>query len=423
MDKENPNISTELSISNKDLLVENLNSLKKLSLNLPKETNLPTVPTDGWFLGIGDHNVTGNELNNLTENIQNRMIDTNRSIINVVEQLAIVYDTFSKLDEVYVKGYYSAIMTAFRAIEEVQLANERIRNQQGDINGTQQDIRQVINQQKQIIQVLKKFKEKLEKLTHLYDIDDTFNEVCALQAKIESLKQISVEYKSYIENIVEVQTNFSGSFEILNSSIDVISEDTQKLSDAVGKLKTLSSDLEKTVAQSKKDQANTTKMLENIEIQQKNFEKSFGIQKLNMEHLSATQQEFLSLLISAKKTVDKLSEKLAQAEQKADQRFSEIKRSTEKQNADYAQKCSSFENEIKKCEEASQEFNSVINLEMKQINDNAGKQYKTIQSELIDFRSENSTLLKSLLVVKCISISSLALSFVLLILMLTGVLK
>jgi len=421
--KEKPNTSTKLVISNNNLFVEKLTYLKEFSGQLPKETNLPIVHTEGWFLGLGDHNVTGKELNNLTENIQNRMIETNIIVVKVVQELAAIYDTFSALDKVYVQEFYLAINTALRAIEEIKIANERISDQQKDISGTQQDIKQVINQQKQIIQVLKSFKEKLEKLKHLYDIDKTFNEVRAFQAKIETLEQVSAEYKNNIENIVEVQTRFSASLEGLNGFNDVISEKSQKLSDVVGELKTLSSDLEKTVAQIKKDQASTTKAVENIEIEQKDLKKSFDKQKVDMEHLSATQQEFSSSLLAAKKTVDKLSEKLAQAVQKTEQRFSEVERTTEKQNADYAEKCSSFENEVKKCEQAAQSFYSKTNSEMKHLTANTGKQYETLQNELTALRSENATLSKSLLLAKGISIASLALSFVLLILILTGVLR
>lgn len=423
MAKENVNISTGLVISNNNLFVEKLNSLKEFSGQLPKGTNLPTVSTEGWFFGLGDHNVTGNELNNLTESIQDRMIETNITVVKVVQELAAIYDTFSALDKVYVQEFYFAINTAFRAIEEIKVANERISDQQKDISGTQQDIKQVINQQKQIIQVLKSFKEKLEKLKHLYDIDKTFNEVRAFQAKIETVEQASAEYKNSIENIAEVQTRFSASIEDLNGFNDVISEKTQKLSDVVGELKKLSSDLEKTVAQIKKDQASTTKAVENIEIEQKNLKKSFDKQKVDMEHLSATQQEFSSSFLAAKKAVDNLGEKLAQAVQKTEQRFSEIEQAAEKQNADYAEKCSSFENEVKKCEQAAQSFYSKTNLEMEQLTANTGKQYETLQNELTALRSENATLSKSLLLAKGISIASLALSFVLLILMLVGVLR
>ena len=413
-------ISTGLIISNNNLFVKKLNSLKKFSGQLPKEINLPTVSTEGGFFGWFDHTVTGNELNNLTENIQKRMIEQNKTVVKVVQEIATIYDTFSALDKVYVQEILIAINTAFRAIEEVKSTNERISEQQKDISASQQDIKQVINQQKQIIQVLRGFKEKLEKIKHLYDIDKTFKEVQAFQAKIETLEQVSAEYKNSNENIVEVQTRFSETLESLNDSNDVISEKIQKLSDAVGELKKISSDLEKTVAQSKKDQTSTTKVVESIKIEQKSLRKSFDKHKVDMEYLSDIQQEFSNSLFAAKETGDKLSEKFTQTVQKTEQRFSEVERAAEKHNADYAEKCSLFEYEVKKCQQVSQGFYSKISSEMEQFTANADKQYETVQKELNALLSENAMLSKSLLLAKGISIAALALSVVLLILILTG---
>ncbi|MEA5096236.1 MAG: (Fe-S)-binding protein [Sedimentibacter saalensis] len=415
-------ISTGLIISNNNLFVEKLNSLKEFNGQLPKETNLPTVPTEGWFFGLGDHNVTGNELNNLTENIQDRMIETNKTVIKVVQELAAIYDTFSALDKVYVQEFYFAINTAFKAIEEIKVTNVRISDQQKDISGTQQDIKQVINQQKQIIQVLKSFKEKLEKLEHLYDIDKTFNEVRVFQAKIETLEKVSAEYKNNIEKVAEVQSKFSESLESLSDSNDVFSEKIQKLSVAVGELKKLSSELEKATAQNERNQVNTEKAIESIKNDQKNLENSFDKQKADIERLYSIQKEFAVSIYMVKEADDRLSEKLSQAVQKAEQRFSEIERAAEKQNADNAEKCSSFENEVKKCEQAAQSFYSKTNSEIEQLTANTVKQYETLQNELTVLCNENATLSKSLLLAKGISIASLALSSVLFILILTGVL-
>lgn len=104
------------------------------------------------------------------------------TVVTGAEEIAVIYDTFSALRCMF-KEILIAINTAFRAIEEVKSTNERISEQQKDASATQQDIKQVINQQKQIIQVLRNFKEKLEKLEHLYDIDKTFNEVQLFKQK------------------------------------------------------------------------------------------------------------------------------------------------------------------------------------------------------------------------------------------------
>lgn len=377
------NSSTELVISNNNLFVKKLNSLKELSGQLPKETNLPTIPTEGGLFGWFDHKVTGDELNNLTENIQNRIIEQNKTLVKVVQEIATVYDTFSALDKVYVQEILKAINTAFKAIDEVSVANERICEQQKDISGAQQDIKQVINQQKQIIQVLKTFKEKLEKLKHLYDIDKIFISSQNIQTKIKTLEQTSAEQRVNIEKASETQTRFSESLKSLSDSNNTFSEKILKLSEALGELKKLSSDLEKEVEQCKKDQIGTAKEIESIKNGQESLEKSLEEQKTGIERLSATQKEYVISLSKAKEAGDRLNEKIAQSVQETGQRLSEIE----------------------------------------QTSNNADKKYETVQSELTALRNENATLSKSLLMAKGISITSLALSLVLFILFLTGVLR
>lgn len=205
------NTMSSLVISNDNLFAEKMNLLKEFSGQLPNEADLPTVLTEGGLFGWFKHKVTGNELNRLTEKIQDRIIEQNKTLVKVVQEISTVYDTFSALDKVYVQEILLAINTAFKAIDEVSFTNEKISEQQKDINDAQQDIKQVINQQKQIIQVLKNFKEKLEKLDHLYDIDKTFNDVRAFKVKIETLEQVLAEHKNNIEYIVEVQTSLSES--------------------------------------------------------------------------------------------------------------------------------------------------------------------------------------------------------------------
>lgn len=377
------NNSTELVISNNNLFVKQLNLLKKFSGQLPKETNLPTVPTEGGLFGWFDHKVTGDEFNKFTENIQHRMIEQNKTLVKVVQEIAIVYDTFSALDKVYVQEILIAINTAFKAIDEVSAANERISEQQKDISGAQQDIKQVIDQQKQIIQVLKNFKEKLERMKHLYDIDKIFSSSQNFQAKVETLEQTSAEHRVNIEKASETQTKFSESLKGLSDANNIFSEKIRKLSEAFDEIKKLSSDLEKAVEHYKKNQIGTAKAIESIKDVQESFEKSLEEQKTDIEHLSATQKEYEILLSKAKEAGDKLSEKFDQSVKETRQQFSEI-------------------------EQASHI---------------ADKKYETVQSELNALRNENATLSQSLLMAKGISITSLALSLVLFILFLTGMLR
>lgn len=293
---EQPNSSTGLVISDNNLFVEKMKMLKKFSGQLPKGTNLPTVPTKGGIFGWVNHKVTGEEINNLIENIQDWMIKQNKTLVKVVKEIAVVYETFWALDKVYVQEILIAINTAFKAIDEVKAVHERISEQQKDINGAQQDIKQVINQQKQLIQVLKNFKEKLEKQKHLYDIDKIFSSGQNLEVKIETLEQTSAEQRVYIEKASETQTRFSESLKSLNDSNDIFSVEIRKLSETLGELKKLSFDLEEAVEQCKKDQIGTVKAIESIKNEYEAVRNELGT--LRNENAALTKSLLLSKGVS-----------------------------------------------------------------------------------------------------------------------------
>jgi len=372
--KENLDSTKGIVISTDPRFVQSMNRLKESSKRLPKEVRLPIAPTKDWLLGWFDCNVTGETLNDLTDKIQARMIEQNKAVVDLFQEFVTVYEVFSALDKGYVQEMRIAINIASRAIQEIRSTNERIIEQQCDISAAQQDIRQLIGHQKQIIQVLKGFKEKLENLKHLYDIDATFNQVHTFQSKIVTLEEASAGCKNNIANIVEVQ-------------------------------------------------AGAAKAVESIEIEQKNLKEYVDKHRVGMDLLCSNQQHFSNSLFAAQETVERLSEKLIQTAKMAEQRFSEVERAAERHNANCAEKFSVFEREAKKCEQATQEYYWQTNSALEQLTASSSKQDQIFQNELTLLRSENAMLSKSVLFAKAMSIGSLVVSVIVLILISTGALR
>lgn len=244
------NISIEIIISNDNLFNEKKNALKDFSAHLPAETNLPTVPTEGGLFGWFDHNVTGDELNRLTESIQKRMIEQNITIVKVIQEFAAIYDTFSALDKVYIQEILIALNAAIKANEKANENIEKINEQQKEISVAQQDIKQMINQQKQIIQVLKNYKEKLEKFKHLNDIDKIYSNSLSVQTKIETLEKISAEQKISIEKFFKRYTDFEMSLSKLKESSDQLS---LKLSQSITENEQRFSEIERDIEKNQKE--------------------------------------------------------------------------------------------------------------------------------------------------------------------------
>lgn len=193
---------------------EKKNELKAFSKNLPKEADLPSVPTSGGLFGWFSYDVKGSDLNRLTESIQNKMIEQNKVLVRTIQEFNTIYDTFSALDQEYIQG----ILISLKAAEE---ANAKALQGIDGVQENQNEIKQIINLQKQVIQVLKNFKEKMEKIEHLADVDQLFSGFSKMQSNVNA-----------IETKVEAQIN---GIKTLASSLSVFQDNLKRLEDIQNK--------------------------------------------------------------------------------------------------------------------------------------------------------------------------------------------
>lgn len=113
--------------------------------------------------GLGtNHKVTGEELNELTVQIQSHLRSVNTTQIMLIKQFGQVYSALEALD----KDYIQAILISIKATEETSKR----------IEATQAQIKKIVEDQKKTLEVLKKFKQKLDSYAHLGDIDKIWND-------------------------------------------------------------------------------------------------------------------------------------------------------------------------------------------------------------------------------------------------------
>lgn len=136
--------------------------LKEFSQKKAEELKLNTVRTDGGFLGLGDHKVTGSELNNRLSTIQNLLIELNSTNNRTIKEFGQVYSALEALD----KDYIQAILISIKATEKTSKR----------IEATQDQIKRIVDDQKKTLEILKKFKHKLDSYAHLGDIDKIWND-------------------------------------------------------------------------------------------------------------------------------------------------------------------------------------------------------------------------------------------------------
>lgn len=174
------------------------NDLKKFSEQENSDFQISTVDTS--TLMFFDHKVTGKELNRITSQVVNHLIDLNKRQIEITKEFRVIYDAFESLDKDYISGIIASLKSAERAYDETQKA--------------QKDIQRTMYVQEKIIEGLENFKNRLDSKTHLEDIDDMWEntqQIAAtmnyLNAKITNLEDERNDLLAKNEQLAEIINN------------------------------------------------------------------------------------------------------------------------------------------------------------------------------------------------------------------------
>lgn len=157
------------------------NHIQTFSNRTSLDLELSRVSSSGGLFGWFDHKVTGDELNNVTSQIQDYLIKFNGLHADFINEFGQVYKALESLDNEYIPAILSAVKGAERASEQAKAAHN--------------DIKKSIEAEKKIVKVLEEHKEKLDKLKHLTNIDEIWNTSKTLEKDMVSFKNKSEELK------------------------------------------------------------------------------------------------------------------------------------------------------------------------------------------------------------------------------------
>lgn len=205
------NQSTSLVIKEHDFQ-EAKNSLKKYTEQARKEVEVSRVPYDGGLFNLGDHKVTGAELNRITSQIQDYLISLNTLSQGLVDEFGQVYKAFEYLDKDYITG----IVASIKAAEEVSKQEQKDRK----------DIKELVGQHEQSVAVLKKFKADIDKLKHLTDIDKAWE-------LIEKQSKLVKEFGDYMADLSKLK--HLKDVDSIYADFEKLKKDFSKLSDTQSK--------------------------------------------------------------------------------------------------------------------------------------------------------------------------------------------
>ncbi|MBO7217806.1 MAG: hypothetical protein J6V50_03815, partial [Clostridia bacterium] len=153
--------------------------LKKFSEKKSQELTIETVETEGGLFWLGNHKVTGEELNSRLAVVQQHLIDLNNTNNATIKEFGQIYRALEALD----KDYIQAILASLKATEATSVR----------IEATQTKIKKIVEDQKKTLEVLKIFKEKLDEYAHLGDIDEIWNDCQKWHAEIGLLSKSVAE--------------------------------------------------------------------------------------------------------------------------------------------------------------------------------------------------------------------------------------
>lgn len=177
------------------------NKLRVLSKEIPQNTELSTIKTQNGLFGLFSHKVTGEELNELTSQIQNHLISLNNQNMKTIDGFNEVYKALESLD----KEYISAILASIKAAEK---ASEQAKKAASDAKRNTIDIENTIKTQEKTINILKGFKDQLNKYKNLENVDEMYNNIDFLKEEVNILNNKIEINKGILEEEIENQKNF-----------------------------------------------------------------------------------------------------------------------------------------------------------------------------------------------------------------------
>lgn len=211
-----------------------INRLKKFSEKTEAEIAIDSVKTDVLW-GMGDHKVTGCELNSRLKSIQGHLINVNTTNSKTIKEFKEVYNALDSLD----KDYITSIVASVKAIEKtsndvrtqqvsLKQHNDKIVDQQNKLDSHQIEIEKNVAIIKTMITTLKAFKEKLDGYKHLTEIDKIWSDCQTIHNSIQVVSDsITALSKKTTNDIATANSKSKDLLEKVNKEILALKKEAE----------------------------------------------------------------------------------------------------------------------------------------------------------------------------------------------------
>lgn len=205
--------------------------LMEFSEKTEAELIIDKVQTDGDFLGIGNHKVTGDELNRRIETIQENFIAVNTTNNKVIKEFREVYNALDALDKDYITSIVANVKAIEKTSDDVRVQqgilsrhNDQLANQQNKLEVHQEEIEKTVANISKIVMALKGYRKKLENYTHLQDIDNMWADLDICKKNIEEINENIQIQQSELTNLAAVSENHTEALAILSQKLNAAEE-------------------------------------------------------------------------------------------------------------------------------------------------------------------------------------------------------
>lgn len=356
------------------------NRLKEFTKKREAELEIDKVQTNGSFFGLGDHKVTGYELNRRLETIQKHFIAVNTTNNKVIKEFREIYNALDVLDRDYIASIVANVKAIEKTSNDVRIQqgtlkqhNDKLASQQSKLDTHQVEIEKNVTNISKIVTALKVFKEKLEVYKHLTDIDKIWNDISEAKENLNvinnSMQNIDADIQNMQKHIDEVDafiSNING-YEHLQD----VDEMWKSLATAHSTLKNISGTIELIQKGAAKHQEEIDKILAFVK-KVSSIEHLMNVDKL----WSLLEEQQLRL-----KDIDRIN----------DEQTRQLE-SLSRENNKIADKVSANENSIKNLNESINKINGMAHLEDV---DSTWDTVKEHSGQLTEMEKQNETIATS----------------------------
>ena len=179
-----------MTMVKKHNFTKSIQQIEEFGKMATKEIEITPVQTEGTFIPFNDHNVTGDELNDVITEIQEHLIEVNKLQIKFVREFSNVYDAFNYLDKDYIDAINNNIHTIGVVSNQALTASRQANEAAIQAQMANKNVEAALDTQKKIVDTLCIFKADIDKIKHIWNIDEIWENTEDARKKINKLRDV-----------------------------------------------------------------------------------------------------------------------------------------------------------------------------------------------------------------------------------------